>query len=126
MIKDHPFLGTGVGTFMDYCAKYTKNFGTYYAHNCFLQIWAESGIFSLLSFLLVVGYVFYKSIKAGLKMPGSLNSYILTGLNAGLLGFLIHSFFEVHLYSFQLSFLFWVVLSLTVALSSDQIQLTRR
>ena len=29
------------------------------------------------------------------------------------------SFFEVHLYSFQLSFLFWTVLGLTVALSSS-------
>lgn len=125
MIKEHPLLGKGLGTFMDYCAFYTNNFGAYYAHNCYLQIWAESGIFSLLSFLLFVGYVFYRSIKVGLKIPRSLNFFLLTGLTAGLLGFLVHSFFEVHLYSFQLSFLFWVVLGLTVTLSSklDQEQL---
>jgi O-antigen ligase len=117
MIKDHPLLGKGLGTFMDYCALYTNNPGIYYAHNCFLQIWAESGIFSLLCFLLLVGYVFYKSIKVSLKIPQSLNLFVLIGLTAGLLGFLVHSFFEVHLYSFQLSFLFWVVLGLTVALS---------
>ena len=103
---------------MDYCVLYTNSFGAYYAHNCFLQIWAESGIFSLLSFLLFVGYVFYKSIKAGLRIPKSLNFFLLTGMSAGLLGFLVHSFFEVHLYSFQLSFLFWTFLRLTVALSS--------
>jgi len=117
MIKEHPLLGKGIGTFMDYCALYTNNPDVYYAHNCFLQIWAESGIFSLLCFLLFVGYVFYRSIKVSLRMPKSLNFFLLTGLTAGLLGFLVHSFFEVHLYSFQLSFLFWVVLGLTVALS---------
>ncbi|MDP2831122.1 MAG: O-antigen ligase family protein, partial [Candidatus Omnitrophota bacterium] len=118
MIKEHPLLGNGIGTFMDYCISYTNNFGVYYAHNCYLQIWAESGIFSLLCFILFVGYVFYRSIKVSLIMPRSLNYFILVGLTAGLLGFLVHSFFEVHLYSFQLSFLFWVVLGLTVALSS--------
>ncbi|MDP2927690.1 MAG: O-antigen ligase family protein [Candidatus Omnitrophota bacterium] len=118
MIKENPFLGKGVGTFMDYCAFYTNNFGTYYAHNCYLQMWAESGIFSLLCFLLFVGYVFYRSIKVSLSAARSLNYFLLVGLTAGLLGFLVHSFFEVHLYSFQLSFLFWVVLGLTVALYS--------
>ena len=119
MIKEHPLLGKGIGTFMDYCAHYTNNPGVFYAHNCFLQIWAESGIFSLLCFLLFVGYVFYRSIKVSLRIPKSLNFFILIGLTAGLLGYLVHSFFEVHLYSFQLSFLFWAVLGLTVALSSS-------
>ncbi len=117
MIKEHPLLGKGIGTFMDYCALYTNNPGVFYAHNCFLQIWAESGIFSLLCFLLFVGYVFYRSIKVGIRTPQSLNLFVLIGLTAGLLGFLVHSFFEVHLYSFQLSFLFWIILGLTVALS---------
>ena len=119
MIQAHPLLGRGIGTFMDYCALYTNSPRVLYAHNCYLQIWAESGIFSLLCFLLFVGYVFYRSIKVSLKVSKSLNSYILIGLTAGLLGFLVHSFFEVHLYSFQLSFLFWTVLGLTVALSSS-------
>jgi O-antigen ligase len=118
MIKEHPLLGNGIGTFMDYCIRYTNNFGAYYAHNCYLQIWAESGIFSLLCFLLFVGYIFYRSIKVSLRISRSLNYFILIGLTAGLMGFLVHSFFEVHLYSFQLSFLFWTILGLTVALAN--------
>ena len=117
MIKEHPLIGKGLGTFMDYCAAYTNNIGVYYAHNCYLQMWAESGIFSLISFLLIAGYVFYGSINAILKMPAKIEFYILTGLTAGLLGYLAHAFFDVHLYSFELSFLFWVVLGLTVALT---------
>jgi len=118
MIKENPFLGKGIGTFMDYCAQYTNNFGALYAHNCYLQIWAESGIFSLLCFLSLVGYVFFRSIKSISGMPKSLDFFLLMGLNAGLVGFLVHSLFDTHLYSFQLSFLFWVILGLTVALSS--------
>jgi len=119
MIVENPFFGKGVGTFMDYCALYANSPIAYYAHNCFLQIWAESGIFSLLSFLLFVGYVFYRSLKASFKISKSINSFILIGMSAGLLGFLVHSFFEVHLYSFQLSFLFWIMLGLTVSLYSS-------
>ena len=117
MIKEHPLLGMGIGTFMDYCARYTNNFGTYYAHNCFLQIWAESGFFSLFCFILFAGYAIYKCIKAILKMPESLNFFLLIGLSAALLGFLTHSFFDNQLYSFQLSFLFWVILGLTIDLA---------
>ena len=118
MIKEHPLLGKGIGTFMDYCVLYANTPVAYYAHNCYLQMWAESGVFSLLCFLLFAGYALFRSIKASLIIPKSQNYFILTGLTGGLLGFLIHSFFEVHLYSFQLSFLFWVILGLTVALYS--------
>ena len=76
-------------------------------------------IFSLLCFLLFVGYVFHRSIKVSLRLPKSLDFFILIGLTAGLLGFLVHSFFDVHFYSFQLSFLFWAVLGLMVALGSN-------
>ena len=132
MITDHPILGRGLGTFMDHSPKYINiphDLNNQYAHNCFLQIWAESGIFSLLSFLLLVGYVFYKSFQVIFRITPSLNFFILIGLTAGLLGFLIHSFFDSHLYSFQLSFLFWVTLGLTIALYSNlnqnQVSVTR-
>ena len=119
MIKENPFLGKGLGTFMNYCGEYTKSLSGYYVHNCFLQIWAESGIFSLLAFLLLVGYVFYRCIKVIIKTPKSLSSFILIGLTGGLMSLLVHSFFDVHLYSFQLSFLFWIILGFIVSLSSN-------
>jgi len=118
MIKEHPLLGKGIGTFMDYSSLYANHVGGFYAHNCYLQIWAESGIFSLIAFILLAGYVLYRSIKTILIMSVSLDRYILVGLTAGLMGFLVHAFFDVHFYSFQLSFLFWTVLGLAVALIS--------
>ena len=51
-------------------------------------------------------------------MPGTFSFYVLTGLTAGYLGVLVHCFFDTQLYSFQLSFLFWMALGLTVALTN--------
>lgn len=118
MIVEHPFFGKGLGTFMDYSAQYTFTHGITYAHNCYFQIWAESGIFSLLSFLVLNGFVYYKSIKLIFRMPASFNFFLIVGINAGLLGCLVHSFFDTQFYSFQLSFLYWILLGLTVTFSS--------
>jgi len=120
MITEHPFLGKGLGTFMDYSALPAYNLIACYAHNCYLQIWAEAGIFSLLSFLVLNGYVLLKSIRVLFKMPVSLNFFILIGLTSGYLGILVHCFFDTQLYSFQLSFVFWIILGLTVASSNNE------
>jgi len=108
MIKETPFLGKGLGTFMDYFPKYAPNLGVQYAHNCYLQIWAETGIFSLIGFLLFVSSILYEGIK---KFRQN-NDFVLLGLICGVFAFLIHSFFDTHFYSLQLAVLFWVSLGL--------------
>ena len=104
MIKDHPFLGLGVGTFMSNFWKYLPLSHISYAHNCYLQICAETGVFGLLSFMLFIISIGYISMK---KFFVS-RDFLLFGLIAGMLGFLVHSFFDSHLYSFRLAALFWL------------------
>lgn len=110
-IKENPFLGKGIGTFMDYFSKRVPNLSVQYAHNCFLQIWAETGIFSLLSFLAFVILLLSRGIIAFKRN----NNYIALGLFCGIFGFLVHSFFDTHLYSLQLSALFWSMAGILVA-----------
>ncbi len=112
MIKDHPFFGVGVGTFMANFSKYLPNCNVSYAHNCYLQIWAETGIFSLISFMLFIGSLIYFGVKKFLASK----DFLLLGLLSGVVGFLIHSFFEVNLYSLRLAILFWVWIGLISAL----------
>jgi O-antigen ligase len=117
MFKENPFLGKGLGTFMAYFSRYMPNLFVAYAHNCYLQILAESGIFSLIAFLGFVSLVIYKGTgKFFLKRDP-----ILLGGICGLAGFLAHSFFEVSLYSLPLAMLFWLWIGIVSALSSGMV-----
>jgi len=115
MINEHPFLGMGVGTFMANFTKYMYNLNPYiypsYAHNCYLQIWAETGIFSLTSFIAFVVWVGYYGIKIFLAS----HDFLLLGLLAGVFGFLVHSIFDSNLYSLRLVIFFWIWIGLIVA-----------
>ena len=115
MIKENPFLGKGLGTFMNYFDQYVSNIGIFYAHNCYLQMWAESGIFTLIVFLSLTGLVVYRGVRISLKNKKDEFGILLGGLTAGTFGFLVASFFDTQLYSLQLSVLFWVMLGVTVS-----------
>ncbi|TBR18468.1 hypothetical protein EPO66_01425 [bacterium] len=116
MISENPFLGKGVGTFMDHFAAYIPNIYVQYAHNSYLQIWAETGVFSLISFLAFLFFILYSGIKSFREH----RNYFLLGIIGGISGFLVHNLFDTHLYSLQLSFIFWVMLGLLAALSRDK------
>ena len=103
MIKEHPFLGKGLGTFMANFSQYTRGLGVQYAHNCYLQIWAETGIFALLSFISFLFLLLWQGIKSFKRS----HDYIVLGVLCAIFGFLVHSFFDTHFYSLQLAVLFW-------------------
>ena len=65
MIKEHPVTGFGINTFMKNFEKYSpencpKGF---YAHNSYLQMWAETGIVGLLIFLSVPLVILFKALR---------------------------------------------------------------
>lgn len=105
MIKENPFLGKGVGTFMSYCQKYAPTVYVRYAHNCYLQICAETGVFSLLAF---ISFLLSLLIKGIIKFKEN-NDPLILGLVCAISAFLFHSFFDAQFYSLQLSALFWVM-----------------
>lgn len=111
MIRTHPFLGMGLGTFMANFSKYLPNLNISYAHNCYLQIWAEAGIFALVSFVIFVISFVYLGVRRFLAS----RDFLLLGLLTGAMGFLIHTFFDANLYSLQLAYLFWIWVGLIVA-----------
>lgn len=110
MVNEHPFFGIGVGTFMANFSKYLPSANIAYAHNCYLQIWAETGVFSLISFVLFISSFIYLGIKKFITS----SDLLLLGLLAGAAGFLVHSFFDTNLYSLRLAVLFWVWVGLIV------------
>ncbi|MDP8259964.1 MAG: O-antigen ligase family protein [Candidatus Gygaella obscura] len=98
VIAANPLFGTGAGNFS------LKD--SLFAHNSYLQIWAELGIVSFLSFLGIV-YIF---IKEGIRSVRRDNDYLTTGFLLAGLSFLIHNFVDFSFFVFQVSFLWWIVL----------------
>jgi O-antigen ligase len=117
MIQNHPLVGQGVGTFMAFFKDYVHGRGMMYAHNCYLQIWAETGIFGLLSFLMFIGLVFRSGLIALRQSVDGKTGGILVGLLCGVVAFLIQSALDTNLYSLQLSAMFWLFLGMIQALS---------
>ncbi len=119
MIQDRPFLGHGLNTFMANYLDYADvpNNGPAYAHNCLLQITAETGLLGLISFLLFLGSLFMVWNKALRKpAPPDLRLFLL-GLVAGIAAFLVQSIFDTNLYALRQATLFWVLSGLAVGLS---------
>lgn len=118
MFYENPYFGKGVGTFMDRVKDYTPTYrGGQYAHNCFLQIAAEAGIFALLSFVVFIGLLIFRAFT----MLRATKDFVLLGILCSMIGFLFHSFFDNGLYSLQLTFLFWFFAGLMHCLSVRKI-----
>ncbi|MCF7907830.1 MAG: O-antigen ligase family protein [Candidatus Omnitrophica bacterium] len=114
MFKESPLLGRGPGLFMDYMNSYQYRgmsglgfASPLYAHNCYLQILAEMGIFGLLSFFWFLGEL----LKKGYRRTRKSGDFLLLGILLALVAFLIHSFFDTQFYSLKLSILFWLLVS---------------
>ncbi|MBF0593590.1 MAG: O-antigen ligase family protein [Candidatus Omnitrophica bacterium] len=117
LIKQHPFIGQGIGTFMGRLHEQSPFLIPIYAHNCYLQIWAETGIFSLLAFVVFLGCVLFRACRVYRKSADP----VLLGAVCGLSAFLVHAFFDNHLYSLALAFVFWVMLGFVVTFSDQDV-----
>jgi O-antigen ligase len=111
MIGESPILGKGVGTFMDYSLAYSGGKNATYTHNCFLQIWAETGIIALLAFLLFSVSLLLK----GWSVFKRSRNFQLLGWGCAFFTLLLASFLDTQLYSLQLSAFFWTVAGLLFA-----------
>ena len=121
MFKANPWFGLGLGTFMFNFKEFVtdKSFYIAYAHNCYLQIIAETGIIGLFSFLLILIFFFFRGIKLLISAQKTLSWYLLLASLASLLGYCIHMAVETILYSLDLGLLFWLIMSFGVAIMNN-------
>ena len=117
---EHPVIGNGFNTFFvkfkEFRTDEYKNIRGSHAHNGYLQFVAEIGILGLSVFLLLIGKAFFSIFR---YLKGNACSFYRTfafGLSAGLLAFLIHSFFDTNLQSLPLAALFWFCLAILMGL----------
>lgn len=110
MIRDRPLLGHGLNTFMaNYLAYWIGgDRQPRYAHNCYLQMTAETGLIGLVVFLGVLWQLF-ALVAAGFRRGDSARTLLLSGLAAGLLSFLAQAGIDTNFYSLRQATLFWTV-----------------
>jgi putative inorganic carbon (HCO3(-)) transporter len=94
----HPFTGVGLGSFSLTCSRY--------AHNIFLQLWAETGLVGVISFLWLIVAVF----TAGLR--SKTNIEWKPALACASLIFLMHNFVDFSFFLPETAFIWWAVLGL--------------
>lgn len=108
IIGYEPVLGMGFGNFNMRLSRY--------AHNLFLQIWAEMGLLGLLTFIwLIVKYftnVISKLKKAGVESTQGKNQTI--ALLCASFVFLFHNIFDFTFFLPEICLYWWVILGLSL------------
>jgi len=121
MIKDRPILGAGYGNrvfqrmYPDYM--YSQSSGMIFenAHNLYLQILIETGIAGLLSFLSILGVIFWMIFSQFRKKPLPMIESQLLGIAGSFAVFLIFSFTTFR-YENEVGILFWILAGCVVSL----------
>jgi|GEM_PF-6911469 len=114
MIKEHPFMGVGLGGFKqqypEYQAKllgreeypsYVQGSNVPQAHNEFLQVWAEMGISGIIIVVWLVYAFFYHGITTLKRLKTPYMWKLAAGMLAGCFAVLVHAIasFPFHLAS---------------------------
>lgn len=100
MIKENPFLGTGMGTFRDVYTKHQTVFLTktvVYAHNDYLQIASEWGIVGAALIFGLIFYVLFRGLVSVRRRTTGLDRALTLGCCASIISVLLHSFFDFNL-----------------------------
>lgn len=115
IIKEHGFLGTGIGTFFLYFPEFRlpqDRFGTFYAHNDPLQFWVELGVLGPVLFYSFIIAVIVRTIQAVKKAQNANQKLLILTPFFALGACVIHTHVTFNFYN--LSILFFVGFLLSV------------
>ena len=129
LIKDHPLLGSGIGSFKYNSLRYQAKFfdqgdnRALYpyglagrAHNEYLQLWAELGIVGVMIFIWLIFANFNYGFKILKREKNRYKQGIIIGLMGSVMAFLVDSLLWFPLHHSFTSFLFWLCLGLLVVM----------
>lgn len=120
IIQHNPLLGVGLDSFTGEMAKYdttsTRITQTFPApvHNTFLLIAAETGIISLILFLVFLFYIL-KTLYSLANNADDSTAYIAMGLMGGLVSWIIHNQYDYS--NIYTNFPLWIIFSLVVTMN---------
>jgi O-antigen ligase len=116
MIKDRPLLGWGYGNYKKfrdpYYQRYPQVDTTAHAHNNFLQMWVEGGVFGLSAFLLLFWTILangWRAYRLSAKEP--FKNLALGGV-LSIVGFLLGGLTQYNFGDAEVVIVMWVVAGL--------------
>jgi hypothetical protein len=120
--KDHPFTGTGAGTFQYvWLENRPGSEGVRQVHNLYLEQGAETGVFAVLALVgFAVALVGYSVRATWRSSQGSERRLLLTGLVSALAVYVASSFLEWHWYIPGSTLLFFLLAAITVKFASRE------
>lgn len=107
MIKDRPWLGTGIGTFFLYFPEYRRTNhadGAYMAHNDPLQFWVEMGVlgsFLFYAFVISAGLRSFDALKV-LKEGRTQERIVVVSIFSALAAMVVQSHVSFNLYNLSI------------------------
>lgn len=102
IIKAMPLTGVGLGNFNLASARY--------AHNSYLQIWAEMGTLGIISILWLIIAVFKSAVQSIRSSP---DRKLIAGLITANAVFLIHNLVDFSFFLPEVALVWWVILGLS-------------
>jgi len=108
------FTGVGIGNYSFYLDPTTAYRTPIYAHNLYLDLGAEMGVFALLAWVLLIGATVIELYVASRRTLDKTLSYLSLGLIGSLVWYSVHSFFDTSIYAPNILAIFAVVLALAV------------
>jgi O-antigen ligase len=129
MIRNHPWLGSGLGTFKLQYEPYTIPIyeTVEHAHNLWLMLATEMGLIFTVGFIAIVGLIVQRSLVSIItqNMPRR-EKYVLAGYLIGFAGILIFAMFDLSFYDSRVNVLGWLLLAViqTVASHSKPLPLS--
>jgi len=115
VIRTSPIWGTGLNTYTRIIKRDADPNTWRYAHNCYLQMAAETGLLGLACFLWLLFVLLRHSLDRCDQIKDLWPLSILQGAMAGLFGFMVQSFFDNTFYTVQLGVYMWLIFGLMVA-----------
>jgi len=123
VIKANPFFGVGAGAYGHVYRSYVtpdQEKWLYVVHNVYLLKWAETGVFGLLSFLMLLWVGFRQALSCS-RLEDETMSSLALGWSAGLVGLIFEMNLDTSL-GYQTQALFWVMLGLTLAIKKVNLE----
>lgn len=124
IVKDHPFLGTGIGTFATIYPRYKfpQANEVHYAHNWYLQVASEMGILGLGALFWLLATFIKEAIKTLKSEKERSRKVLLAGLLVGGFAFLFHNLVDMDAYVPEITLLWWAVVGLIMIRASTKVR----